>query len=574
MLHYHISYQWPTLHWLNLELSVSEVTSDTTFLQLPAWRPGRYELGNFAKNVRRFQVVDHHGQELTHRKVTKDRWEVDTSYVDSFRVIYEYYAGELNAGSTWLDEEQLYINFVNCTLYVEGRQDEPYQVSLDIPNEYKIACGLPQTKRNVLEALTFYHLAESPMMASAHLLHWQYEVQGHQFHLWFQGECLLDPTPTLEKFRAFTQEQINTMRGFPSDDYHFLFQFLPYRAYHGVEHYNSTVIALGPASQITEKSSLHYEFLGVSSHELFHTWNIIRIRPQEMTPYDYARENYFPTGFIAEGVTTYYGDLFLVRSGVFTKEDYFLELNKLFKRHFDNFGRFNHSLVESSYDLWLDGYTPGIPDRKVSIYVKGALVSLLLDLELRLVTEGEHSLDTFVQYLWDFFGKKKRGYSIPDLQKLVGDLSGNQISDYFDRFIYGKEPLEKRLSELLQTVGCELVRQDSAFPTERYYGFRVGAGDHHQVVQKIVPDSPAAHSLSINDRILSVNGVAPPDDSLESLFASGSPLEIIILRQQRVKTATLTPGNDRYLPVYTLEQRSNATFREQENFEKWLGCRW
>ena len=100
------------------------------------------------------------------------------------------------------------------------------------------------------------------------------------------------------------------MKGFPTEDYHFLYQFLPYQAYHGVEHYNSTVIALGPADQVIEDSGLYYEFLGVSSHELFHTWNIIRIRPQEMMPYDYTRENYFPTGFLAEGATTYYGDLF------------------------------------------------------------------------------------------------------------------------------------------------------------------------------------------------------------------------------------------------------------------------
>ena len=574
MLYYKISYQWPTQHWLDLELTVNDTTTDTTHLQLPAWRPGRYELGNFAKNIRKFHVTDEQGAPLPYQKVAKDRWEIDTSEVNAFVVKYDYYAGELNAGSTWLDEEQLYINFVNCTLYVEGRQEEAYRLHLDLPKDYQIACGLSQPKKHVLEAPSFYHLAESPMIASADLTHWDYEVQGHRFHLWFQGDCPLDEVQTLEKFAAFTREQMNTLKGFPTEEYHFLFHFLPYRAYHGVEHFNSTVIALGPSSQITEQSSLYYEFLGVSSHELFHTWNIIRIRPLEMMPYDYTRENYFPTGFVAEGVTTYYGDLFLVRSGVFTKEDYFLELNKLFKRHFDNFGRFNHSLVDSSYDLWLDGYTPGVPDRKVSIYVKGALVSLLLDLELRQVTGGEQSLDTFVRYLWDFFGKKQCGYTIPDLQKLVNDLSGHQIQDFFERFITGKEPLETRLDELLHTVGCELVGQPSAFPTERYFGFRAGSGDSHPVIQKIAPDSPAARVLSLNDQVVAIEGIAPVDGSPAPFFVTDQTLTLTVLRQQRLKTVTLQANEEEYFPVYVIRQRVNATFEEQETFKNWLGCEW
>ena len=574
MLHCRISYQHPNLHWLDLQLTVDNLDNDTTYLQLPAWRPGRYELGNFAKNIRKFRVRDGQDNELTCRKVAKDRWEVATADVDSFTVAYDYYAGEMNAGSTWLDEEQLYINFVNCMLYVEGRLDEPYQLSLDLPADYEIAGGLAEIKKHVLEAPSFYHLAESPIIASAQLTHWQYKVDGHRFHLWFQGDCRLNEAKTLENFSAFTQVQMRMMNGFPVGEYHFLYQFLPYRAYHGVEHFNSTVIALGPAEQIVEGSSWYYELLGVSSHELFHTWNIIRIRPREMMPYDYTRENYFPTGFMAEGATTYYGDLFLVRSGVFTKEEYFLELNKLFKRHFDNFGRFNHSLVDSSQDLWLDGYTPGIPDRKVSIYVKGALVCLILDLELRFQTDGEHSLDTFMQYLWDFFGKKERGYSLHDLQKLVADLSGNQISDYFKRFIFGKEPLEAKLDELLRGVGCQLEQQESALPTERHFGFRTGTAEARHVVQKIAPDSPAAQGLSLSDKLLAINGQAPTDDSLEGFFAQRKHVELTVLRQQRLRTISLVAGEQTYFPIYTIAQRPDATTAEQEAFEAWLGCAW
>ncbi len=203
MFYYHISYEHPNLHWLTLELTIGQLEEETTYLQLPAWRPGRYELGNFAKNIRNFSIQSAEGEAVPFRKVTKDRWEVPATDTETLTVKYEYYAGELNAGSTWLDEEQVYINFVNCLLYAEGRLEEPYQVTLELPKDYQIAGGLPEVKPHVLEAPNFYQLAESPIIASAQLTHWQYAVNEHRFNLWFQGECYLDEATTLARFSSF-----------------------------------------------------------------------------------------------------------------------------------------------------------------------------------------------------------------------------------------------------------------------------------------------------------------------------------------------------------------------------------
>lgn len=573
MINCTISYQKPHQHWIQIKLTFSDLSDTKTYLQLPSWRPGRYELGNFAKNIQQFSISDTEGNPLPYRKITKDRWEVDTPEVDAFVVDYTYYAAELNAGSTYLDEEQLYINFVNCILYVEGKTEVPYRIHLELPDDYQVASGLSSPEAHTLEAPSFYHLAESPMIASATLTHWTYQVDHHTFHLWFQGNCLLEQSKTLEKFRAFTETQMQMMGDFPADDYHFLYQFLPYKAYHGVEHYNSTVIALGPSEQVVENSKTYLDFLGVSSHELFHTWNIIRIRPKEMFPYDYTRENYFPTGFIAEGVTTYYGDLFLVRSGVFTKEEYFLELNKHFKRHFENFGRFNHSLVDSSLDLWLDGYSLGIPNRKVSIYVKGALVSLILDLSLRNITQGEQSLDTFMRYLWDFFGKQHCGYTLANLEKLVAQLSGGQVDDYFDRFIYGKEPLEITINQLLYKVGCRLDIAESALHSEGRFGFRAVKAEDKWIIQGIEPNSVSDDFLALNDEIVAVNDTRV-QDSLEELLSGHQRVSVTLLRKQKLKKVTLDVREERYYNVYTIVQRPEATETEKQAFQLWLGCDW
>jgi predicted metalloprotease with PDZ domain len=241
----------------------------------------------------------------------------------------------------------------------------------------------------------------------------------------------------LTDFRGFTETQMQLMGGFPCPEYHFLLHALPDKHYHGVEHWNSTVMTLGPSEKIA--AELYPELIGLASHELFHVWNVIRIRPAELLPYDFSRENYFPTGYVAEGLTTYYGDLFLARSG-----------------HFNTSNGAALSLTESSLDLWLDGYVAGVPGRKVSIYHKGALTALILDLEIRRLTQDARSLDDVVQMLWERYGQKEIGYSHADYVALAEEIAGQPLHDYFAACITGTAPLQERLAAALRHVGCGL----------------------------------------------------------------------------------------------------------------------
>jgi predicted metalloprotease with PDZ domain len=196
--------------------------------------------------------------------------------------------------------------------------------------------------------------------------------------------------------------------------------------------------------------------LGVSSHELFHAWNIIRIRPKELLPYDFTKENYFRTCFVAEGCTTYYGDLFLCRAGVFSEEAYVKELQVYMKRHFESSAHASQSLADSSFDLWLDGYEKGIPNRKVSVYHKGALAALILDLYLRKKTNHEHSLDDVMRLLWVRFGKPYVGYTIEDYIQIVEEVAGETLEWYWNECIFGADSLESRLNEALAFVGLQM----------------------------------------------------------------------------------------------------------------------
>ncbi|GAB4028001.1 M61 family metallopeptidase [Spirosoma koreense] len=468
-MHYRLSVDQTQPHYIAVEAQLTNIVGQPEVdLQLPAWRPGRYELQQFAKNIQRFTIVDGDGNPLPFRKITKDRWRVQTNGSTELTARYNYYAllptpNLLNAGSSFISDQLLYVNPVNLCLYAEGRINEPCTLELAIRDGWTIACGLPQTGPKTLAATDFYELVDCPLIAGPALQDIRYEVDGVQFHVWIQGGWRTDGTPTfdaeriMQDFSLFSTKQIRLYGEFPERDYHFLTLVLPVPYYHGVEHRNSTVLVLGPAD---EGEGLYQDLLGVSSHELFHAWNIIRIRPIELLPYDFTKENYFPTCFVAEGVTTYYGDLMLRQSGVFTDEAYLKELQVLFKRHFEHNGRAFQSLVESSWDLWLDGYDKGVPDRKVSVYHKGAIAALILDLHIRRLTDHNRSLDDVMRLMWQRFGKPFLGYSLEEYRSVTEEVAGEPLAWYYDLCIFGNEPLEAKLNEYLAWVGLQIVYEE------------------------------------------------------------------------------------------------------------------
>ncbi|MEN7546331.1 M61 family peptidase [Rapidithrix thailandica] len=564
---YKVSYQYPTQQYIDFELIIEKNRQDLLELQLPAWRPGRYELQNFAKNIQRFTVEDGQGKALPFQKVTKDRWQVSTGGASTVVVKYNYFARQMDAGGSWLDENQLYINWITCGLAIAGREQESYRIQLNIPEHYQVAGSMQQDDQGYWLAENFDALVEKPMIASGSLLHHSFQVGIHTFHLWFQGNVQPDFETITQQFQAYTKEQIDLFGEFPCKEYHYLYQILPYKHYHGVEHSDCTVITLGP-DELFDSEVMYNDFLGVSSHELFHTWNIKRIRPAEMWPYDYSRENYFRTGFIAEGITTYYGDYLLARSGVWDVSFYFEELNKLFKRHFENFGRHNLSVADSSYDLWLDGYSRGIPNRKTSIYVKGAIAAIILDLEIRKHTHNQQTLDDVMRALWSEFAQQGRGFTEEDYQALVNRIARTDMQQYFEECIYGNVPLENRLKEALDFIGCTLHESSPENLTEKHFGFKVARQNGNCTVDVIAPHSPAMDTLCLGDEIIAFNG-KKVTDNLNSLLKETDLVEIAFFRNNLLHKRTLKKEGP-FFTTFEIDFQENRSQAQKDNFRLWL----
>lgn len=571
MITYKLYQKQASSHYIYVDLSIDGIKSDVLELQLPSWRPGRYELGNFAKNIKRVDVFSKSGTAVCFKKSTKDRWVIDTKGVSELKVTYSYFANELNAGACYADETQIYVNPVHLCMFIPDRMNEEHLLEVEVPDDYKIACQLKAVEKKI-SAKNFDELADSPFIASAGLVTDHYEVEGVKYYLHFNGECKPDFDRIKKDFKAFTESQLKFWGSIPVDEYHFLFQVLPYKFYHGVEHQKSTVIVLGPGYNLNEGKT-YEDLLGVSSHELFHTWNVKYIRPAEMLPYDFTKENYARTGYVYEGFTTYYGDVMLRKSNVFTDEQYFETLEERLQKHFHNYGRFNLSVADSSWETWLDGYVPGAPYRKTSIYDEGNLVAFMLDILIMKYTGNKKSLQNVCRSLYTEFGKKNKGYSESDIIGLCEVAAGVSLADFFKKYVYGTEDFEPMLNECFDYVGLEMQKTQSHLMCESDYGFKITEQAHISKVIMVAPYSPAWKAgLSIGDEIMSVNSVDIKNDLNNWLkHFSGSEIKLIVSSQSRVKTLTLkTNDTAKYFNGYKLAFKKSATEEQKINYRKWL----
>ena len=555
MINYHISFKKPYRHFVDFEFSAKTNGANSMKFQLSSWRPGRYELADFAQNIQKWGAFDEKNNPLPFKKITKDLWEVNTNNAREVIIVYNFYANQLDAGACYLDEHQLYLNPVHCMFYIVDRSQEVYQLNLDLPNDYKVASSMHQEK-NTLTVKGYDLLAESPIICSNSLQHTDYKVNGITFHIWFQGICNPNWEKLKKDFTAFTKSQIKHFGSFPVDEYHFFFQITPYGSYHGVEHTKNTVLLLGPGDEIMNKR--YEDLLGVCSHELYHTWNIKAIRPIEMYPYNYTKENYFRTGFVAEGVTTYMGDIMLFNSNVFDWNQFVKTQNQNLERHLMNYGRYNLSVADSGFDTWLDGYKLGSPNRKTSIYPDAALCMLMIDLEIIRNSNGKYSLHSVMKELYEEFALKEKGYNEDDFRNICVKFGGLKVAEIFENHIYGTEDYIDNLKSALDVVGLLLEDKKNPNLSAQYFGFVSAKENGEIIIKKVEPNSITdQNGIAPDDKITKIND-KKIDGNLSDIFKDcKKEVTLTIKKKFSQKSISLSVGN--YYQLLEIIKNKNAT---------------
>ncbi|MFQ5603799.1 MAG: M61 family metallopeptidase [bacterium] len=533
---YRLSWQQPHAHLLKVELTVTDLDTTSLEVRIPAWRPGRYIIQNYAKNVIDFEVTDGKGNPLPFVKIDKSGWRVTKTRSQNVCVKYRYYARHLDAGSSYLDDSEAYINPITCLMYVAGQQMQPVSLAIEKPADWKIAAALELDQSlGAFVSPNYHELVDAPILISPSFKLLSFTVDGVNYDLALQGEGNFDSTQVVEDVRKIVVEQIAIMQEMPCKYYLFMYHLLPYRFGHGVEHKNATSIVVGPADFDNER--FYNGFLGVTSHEFFHLWNVERIRPEAIYLPDYSKENYTTTMWIYEGLTSYFGGLTLVRTQLTKKKKYLENWASTIRRFQNTYGRKVMSVDMVSWDSWTKSMGHAPPNTYYSFYTKGNILGLLLDLEIRHRTKNKKSLNDVMRFLYRNYAKKDRGVPENGMQLAVEQVAGSRFETFFADYVHGTAEID--YNRFLNHAGLELQLTQNEKGPGVYLGISTSGDEKETKIRNVVPDSPAfAAGLDLGDILLAIDGRRAHQSNLELLlknYQPGDTVQVTVFRRHRLR---------------------------------------
>lgn len=574
MIRYRIQPWRPEAHLFRVELTLERPAAEGQLLRMPAWIPGSYMIRDFARHVVRFAASDGAGRELRWQKRDKDSWQLAPAQ-GPVTVSIDVHARDLSVRGAYLDTTRGYFNGTCVFLQPVGLEHEPVTLEVLPPAGavgagWRLATAMPrrsggQWDFGLFAADDYDALIDYPV-EMGHFDDVAFEVCGVTHRMVFSGRhhadldrIARDLAPVLERHvRLFGDRP-------PFDDYLFL-TLVTGDGYGGLEHRNSTSLmcARGDLPRRTDAPDQlrdgYRGFLGLCSHEYFHSWNVKRIRPAAFTPLDLTRENYTELLWAFEGITSYYDDLALVRAGVITPASWLELLGQTLTRVKRGLGATRQTVTESSFDAWTRFYKQdeNAPNAIVSYYAKGALVALALDLTLRDLTGERHSLDDLMRLLWDRYGRTGQGVPERGIQPLAEELAGQSMAAFFDLALY--DTAELPLAPLLAKRGIRLAwrqpsghgdqggRPPSSSTPPPHLGIRVADDPLGARIAVAYEQGSAVQAgLAAGDVIVALDGLrtdARRLDDMLAVYRLGETVEVHAFRRDELMRfrVTLTPA--------------------------------
>lgn len=570
---YGISIPEPASHLIQVSLEV-ETPPQPLNLRIPTWAPGSYLIREFARHIQTFRACDADGRPLPWKKTRKDTWTIETDGRGLVRAELEVYANDLSVRTSHVDATHAFLNLSNLLPYIDGQLDRPATVQVACPPAWTVVSGLsPSTGGRAYGARDYDELVDCPIHAGPDPT-FTFEVDeiAHTVALWGRGN--LDPSQLSADLARIVQTTRALFGALPYERYLFIV-LLTDGARGGLEHRNSTAIML---PRFSFRPGRAYErALKLFAHEFFHTWNVKRIRPQALGPFDYGAENYTRLLWAMEGITEYYTSLLLRRAGLLTPERYLEILGEQMSELAETPGRALQSLEEASFDAWIKYYRPdeNSVNSTISYYLKGALASLLLDLEMRRRTNGTRSLDDLMRYLWDTYGS--RGIGIPEdgYERAVEAVAGGDWSDFFDHAIRGRGDLAYDVP--LSTVGLNVQWQAPADAPTAWLGLRTRNEQGRTRITNVLSNGPArAAGISPGDELVALDGFRVDESTLRDRLRDYQPGDTVTLaifrRDELVQLPVKLAEQPRTRATLTKLRRANV--RQRTQYQAWIGAPW
>jgi predicted metalloprotease with PDZ domain len=532
---YTVNFDDVNKHLFSIKIEIPKHQESLLNLSLPAWIPGSYMIRDFSKSIINLSAKKGY-ENLDINLIDKQNWSIATNG-DECIVEYQVYAFDSSVRTAYLDQSRAFFNGTSLFLSVNELKNEKHQVELIKPtftDNWKVATALKrETGTSVYSFGDYYsdgyaELIDCPVEIG-NFTHLEFEVAGTPHYLILNGKHYADNGRLINDVTKLCQHHIdlfekNTGGKPPFDEYWFLTNILP-SGFGGLEHKNSTALLCStfdfPNINKPEELADGYKtFLSLVSHEYFHSWNVCRIKPEEFVPYSLNNESYTKQLWAYEGITSYYDDFSLFRSGIISFEDYLKLKSKTISRVNRGNGQLKQNLIESSFYTWTKFYQQGADaaNNIVSYYTKGSLVALWLDLTIRKSTNATKSLDDVMRVLWDDFlnnGNDYRGTQLDTIINIVNELTKSNLTQEFKNLLNDKSPVP--LTDLLAEFGVELKNVASKVSSllesnsdihSPYLGFMFKEAKLGVDTTQVLENSPAELSgISFQDNIIAIDNI-------------------------------------------------------------------
>lgn len=604
IIQYSVAMPNPESHLFEVTLRVQGWSQPVLDLKMPVWTPGSYLVREYARHLQDFRPLGGE-RALPWRKISKNHWQIETDSVSDITVFYRIFANELTVRTNHLDSTHGYFNPAALCFFLPGFERNCYTVTVVPPEpQWRTVTTLPPVSGQNLTfaAADFDTLVDSPFEIGCHEVY-DFEVMGkpHQLVVWGKGN--LEPDRVIRDIQKIIEVEAKMFGGLPYERYVF-FLHLSGSGFGGLEHKESCTLNY-PRFSFRAKDK-YERFLQLVAHEFFHLWNVKRIRPKALEVFDYEKENYTPSLWFSEGTTSYYDLVIPFRAGIYNVKGFFQNISKQITRLQTIPGRSVQPVSESSWDAWIKLYRrdANSDNSQISYYLKGEVVSFLLDLLIRAKHGNDRSLDDVMRLMWQQFGGNHAaenedfdlnseteakpanltsngqlnphsrpteiGFTPEELQSAIESVAEMDLSDFFARYVDGTEELP--YNQYLEPFGLQIsVGETSETPR---IGWTLGTENGREMVKFVEAGSPAQLAgIDAGDELLAIAGFrVNAEQAAERLkdYQPGDTIEVTVFHQDELRTCRVTLATSR--PTrYSIVPVEKPTAIQKQNFTGWLG---
>ena len=577
-----VSMDRPTTHYYHVEFRCDGLRGDAQDFKMPVWMPGYYSIQDYAKNVVRFKAVDGTSKPLPWSQTAKNIWHVKTANAPSIVVSYDVYGFTRFVGSTYLDDQRGYFVAPSVYMHVAGMIDHPVTVTIKPYQGWTtVANGLDPVpgKPNTFTAPDFDLLYDCPTMLGNHE-QFQFDVKGVPHYVVAED---IPKSIDRKKIAADLQKIVTTgtdiIGDVPYKHYTFL---LMGKGAGGVEHLTSAAMLFDGASLTTQEG--YRRWLSFAAHEYFHTFNVKRIRPIALGPFDYDKENFTTMLWVSEGLTAYYQDIIVRRAGLQTPDQYLDSLTRNIATYENSSGHLFESAAASSINVWRRGDNSA--NTTISYYNKGPAIGAMLDFKIRSETKNQQSFDDVLRTLYkEFYQEKKRGWTDEEFRAVCERIAGVSLAEIFDDYVSSTKEVDYR--KYFGMVGLKIDTELRAQSEGPYLGAIFGnaggrgggsgrgggAPVNNHVISRIEYDSPAERAgLSAQDEILAVDGVPVGNRSVEDILKtrkSGDKIKVLMAHDEGIREVEVVLES-KMERSFKIQPDANPTALQSAILQDWL----